>query len=180
VTYGLPGVPELWGLGLILYELFTGQLLQGTQHRKIGTMNPNYLYLDPIVESMTCQSPDDRLSSISLVREMLVANSDPEGSELLQRRFDRDATPTSTRSKKPPLATARYEKKGTALKLDAFVRPHPDMQGTFTFETSVGEVFHGTERQVATRFVETDRRLQDEGFDRMNWSNLSGKRLFNL
>ena len=66
---------DIYALGLILYELFTGQLLQGTQHRRIGTMNPSYLYLDPIVEGMTCQSPDDRLSAISLIREMLVANS---------------------------------------------------------------------------------------------------------
>lgn len=171
---------DIYALGLILYEIFTGQLLQGTQHTKIGTMDPNYLYLDPIVESMTCQSPGDRLAAISLIREMLLANSDVATSELLRKRLDHEAKPTRSVTNKPPLATARYDKKGTALKLDSFVRPHPDMPGTFTFETSVGEIFHGTERQVAARFIETDRRLQDEGFTRMNWANLSGKRLFDI
>jgi serine/threonine protein kinase len=171
---------DIYALGLILYEIFTGQLLQGTQHTKIGAMNHNYLYLDPIVESMTCQSPADRLAAISLVREMLLANSSMVLSDLLRKRFDHEASPTHTRSNKPLLATAQYEKKGTALKINAFVRPHQDILGTYTFDTSVGEVTHGTERQVAGRFVETDRRLQDEGFTRMNWSNLSGKRSFDL
>ena len=171
---------DIYALGLILYEIFSGQLLQGTQHRKIGTINPDYLHLDPIVESMTCQSPGDRLAAISLIREMLLANSAVGMSELLRKRFDHEATPTRSGTNKPPLATAHYDKKGMALRLDSFVRPHPDMLGTFTFETSVGEVSHGTELQVAARFIETDRRLQDEGFTRMNWSNLSGKGIFDL
>jgi hypothetical protein len=54
------------------------------------------------------------------------------------------------------------------------------MQGTFTFESSAGEIFHGTERQVADRFIAADRRLQDEGFTRMNSSNLSGWGLLDL
>jgi hypothetical protein len=130
---------------------------------------------------MTCQSADDRPSSISLVREMLVTNSPPSTSQLLQDRFDHETTlaPVSE-AKKSPLATAMYEVKGTTSKIETYVRPHLKEPGMFTFEISTGEIFHGTEQQTANRFAETDRRLKFEGFERRNFSNLSGKRLFDL
>ena len=161
--------------------MFTGQLLQGTQHKRIGLMKPEYSYLDPIIEGMTCQSADDRASSISLIREMLVANSPPSTSQLLRDRFDHQTTlaPVSG-AKKPPLAVALYEVKGTTSKVETYVRPHLKETGMFTFETSTGEIFHGTEQQTANRFAETDRRLRFEGFERRNVSNLCGKPLFDL
>jgi serine/threonine protein kinase len=172
---------DIYALGLIVYEMFTEHLLQGTQHTRIGSLNPEYSFLDPIVESMTCQSPDDRLPSISLVREMLVANSPAELAQKLKDRFDHETKLiTEPTTKKPPLAVARYEVRGTANRLQTFVRPHPEQDGVFTFETSNGEILHGNERQVADHFAQTDRRLQQEGFTRENWSNLSGKSLFNL
>jgi len=113
---------------------------------------------------------------------MLASDSSIETSGELTKRLGYETTPIRQpdKNRKPPLASAKYEKKGTTLRLDTIVRPHIEMEGVFTFETSAGEIFHGNERQVAGRFFETDRRLQDEGFSRMNYSNLSGGRRFNL
>jgi hypothetical protein len=57
-------------------------------------------------------------------------------------------------------------RKVTPHKLDTFVRRHESEDGTYTFHTSNGEIVHGTEEQVAERFVNTDRRLQKEGYSR--------------
>lgn len=171
---------DIYALGLILYEIFTGQLLQGTQHKKISSIDPRFGFLDFIVESMTCQSPDDRTSSMALVREMLVLNSPPDLSAMLLQRFDIKTTSIKFSPKQPALADARYEKKGTPHKLDTFVRRHESEAGMYTFHTSDGEVFHGTEEQVADRFVAADRRLQQAGYDRGGWGNRGGKPLFNL
>jgi hypothetical protein len=51
--------------------MFTNQLLQGTGHKQIGAVAPEYAYLDKIVDRMVRQSPAERPSSIAEIREAL-------------------------------------------------------------------------------------------------------------
>jgi hypothetical protein len=62
---------DVYALGLILNEMFTGELIQGTRPKLIGSVARGYSYLDDIVDRMVRQSPDER-PSISQVRAALV------------------------------------------------------------------------------------------------------------
>lgn len=58
---------DIFAYGLILNELFTGAVPQGTGYGTIGSVSEEYGYLDRVVERMISQSPDDRYPSLSEV-----------------------------------------------------------------------------------------------------------------
>lgn len=60
---------DIFAYGLMLNELFTGAVPQGTGYRTIGSVSEEYGYLDRVVEKMISQSPSDRYSSL---KEVLV------------------------------------------------------------------------------------------------------------
>jgi len=64
---------DIYALGLILNEMFTREVIQGTGYRTIGSVAPDYAYLDKIVETMVRQSPDERPASIKVVKQQLIA-----------------------------------------------------------------------------------------------------------
>lgn len=64
---------DIYALGLILNEMFTGEVIQGTGHRRIGSVEQELAYLDELVERMVRQSPDERLSSIEEIKRDLIA-----------------------------------------------------------------------------------------------------------
>jgi serine/threonine protein kinase len=64
---------DIYALGLILYEMFTGMLLQGTGHRPIASVAAQYAYVDNVVEGMVRQLPEDRFASIDIVKQRLIA-----------------------------------------------------------------------------------------------------------
>lgn len=67
---------DIYALGLMLNEMFTGQVPHGTDYRKIGEAAAEFAWLDPIVESMLRQDPAKRPSSIdALKREIQFQNS---------------------------------------------------------------------------------------------------------
>ena len=59
---------DIYALGLILYELYMGELIGGTKYKPISQMYPKYNFLDEIVEKMISQNPDDRYSSIDEIQ----------------------------------------------------------------------------------------------------------------
>jgi Sec-independent protein translocase protein TatA len=44
----------------------------GTGHKRVGSVAPDYAYLDPVIEAMIQQSPDNRPPSISKIKEELI------------------------------------------------------------------------------------------------------------
>lgn len=64
---------DIFALGMILNEMFTGILLQGSGYKTIESENPNFAYLDDLVSWMIQQQPDKRPSSIAEVKLQLNA-----------------------------------------------------------------------------------------------------------
>lgn len=63
---------DIFALGLILNELFTGEILQGAGHKKISDISKQFAYLDDIIELMTQQNPVNRPGSIEKIKMELI------------------------------------------------------------------------------------------------------------
>ncbi len=64
---------DIFALGLMLNELFTGTVPQGTNYKTIGSVAPQYSYLDETAAAMIAQSPSERPASIEVVKQQLIA-----------------------------------------------------------------------------------------------------------
>jgi serine/threonine protein kinase len=64
---------DIFALGLILNEMFTGELPHGTGFQEIGTVAPEFGYLDELVESMLRQDANLRPASVRQIKELLIA-----------------------------------------------------------------------------------------------------------
>lgn len=72
---------DIYAYGLILNELFTGAVPQGTNYKRIGDIAPEYAYLDRVIERMIAQDPCDRyvnIDSVLLDIEVLSKAADAE------------------------------------------------------------------------------------------------------
>ncbi len=64
---------DIFALGLILNELFIGEVPQGTAYKTIGSVSPDHAYLDELVERMLSQNPEERPGSIGEIKGELKA-----------------------------------------------------------------------------------------------------------
>jgi serine/threonine protein kinase len=72
----IPGQPvdqtaDIYALGLMLNEMFTGEVMRGSSPTSIGSVAPAYAYLDALVDRMTKQKRSERIQSIATIKSEL-------------------------------------------------------------------------------------------------------------
>jgi serine/threonine protein kinase len=87
---------DIFALGLMLNEMFTNHVPQGEDYPRIGTVAPQFAYLDEIVEKMVQHAREKRPNSIDEIKLTLTAR----GNEFLSRQkldtLRRTVVPSST------------------------------------------------------------------------------------
>jgi serine/threonine protein kinase len=63
---------DIYALGLILNEMFTGEVPYGTGYKTIGSVIQEYEYLDGLVSEMLRQTPSERPASIEAIKAELI------------------------------------------------------------------------------------------------------------
>lgn len=64
---------DIFSLGLILNEMFTGERPEGSGHKTIASVAPEYGYLDELVDLMRRQNSAERPNSIDEIKKTLIA-----------------------------------------------------------------------------------------------------------
>jgi serine/threonine protein kinase len=95
---------DIYALGLVLHEMFTGDVPLGTGHRRIADVAPEFGYLDALIELMRRQNPDERPALIADVKG-LVQRYEYEAVSL-QRLSQIKGTVIDSREIDEPLAQA--------------------------------------------------------------------------
>jgi serine/threonine protein kinase len=62
---------DVYALGLVLNQMFTGEIPLGTQFKKVQAVAPMFSYLDEIVDEMIRQDPAQRPSIADVKRELI-------------------------------------------------------------------------------------------------------------
>jgi serine/threonine protein kinase len=63
---------DVYALGLMLNQMFTGEIPQGTEYKKIESVAPSFLFLDELVEQMIRQDSAQR-PSVEETKKQLIA-----------------------------------------------------------------------------------------------------------
>jgi serine/threonine protein kinase len=59
---------DIYALGLMLHEMFTGDVPLGTGHRRIAEVAPDFGYLDSLIDVMRRQSPNERPTTVADIK----------------------------------------------------------------------------------------------------------------
>lgn len=73
---------DIFALGLILNEMFTGAAPQSSEFQTIASISPAHAYLDDLVSQMTNPDPAERPPSIDEIKKQLIAR----GNEFFSRQ----------------------------------------------------------------------------------------------
>jgi serine/threonine protein kinase len=86
---------DIYSLGLIINELFTGELALGKNHKTISNVSEKYSYLDEVIENMLQQEKADRYQDIESIKTDISARSRKYLSALKISALNNTAVPVS-------------------------------------------------------------------------------------
>jgi serine/threonine protein kinase len=114
---------DIYALGLMLNELFTGSAPHGTDYQLISSASADYAFLDPIVAVMIRQDPAERPQSIAEVKTLIQRHRAEAVSLQRLRELDKVVVPIGEVSdplahQPPKLIGAEYDAGTLRLKLD--------------------------------------------------------------
>ena len=87
---------DIYALGLMLNETFTGSVPQGTNFARIGDINPEFAYLDELVGDMINNAADKRPQDINSGRAQLARLSGIYLDQQKLSNIDRTVIPTTS------------------------------------------------------------------------------------
>lgn len=70
-SQNVDGRADVYAAGLILNEMFTGELVGAAKYTKISDVAPEYAYLDDVFDELYCQNPDDRLYPVNAILDKI-------------------------------------------------------------------------------------------------------------
>ena len=110
---------DIFSLGLILNEMFTSEVAQGSGHKRIADLHPTYAYLDAVVDSMIQQNPQKRPASIEAIKKELISQKNAFVAFQQLDEAKRRVVPTSAEPEFDPIAfiNVDYEQETLKLKL---------------------------------------------------------------
>jgi serine/threonine protein kinase len=87
---------DIYALGLLLNEMFTGQIPLGSGIRSIKDAAPQFAYLDGLVDLMIQQRPEGRPQSVRKVKEQLIGRGNEFVALQTLDRLRREVVPESS------------------------------------------------------------------------------------
>jgi len=93
---------DIFSAGLILNEMFTKEVPQGTGYKLIASVAHQFSYLDPIVDRMIQQDPASRYSSIEEIKKELIARGNAFVALQQFKAKEREVVPSFTVDKVVP------------------------------------------------------------------------------
>jgi serine/threonine protein kinase len=86
---------DIYALGLMLNEFFTGVVPQGTDHKLVAHTAPEWAFLDEVIAKMMRQNPHDRPATIADVKALIQAHRGEFITSQKLKRHDQTVVPVS-------------------------------------------------------------------------------------
>lgn len=85
------GKADVYAAGLILNEMFTGEIPQSMGYKKIADVNPEYAFLDKLFEELYLNDPDARLFPTNKILKEIKVLADYHQNEKAKRQLEQSA-----------------------------------------------------------------------------------------
>jgi serine/threonine protein kinase len=166
---------DIFSLGLILAELFTGVVPHGIGAAKVSDISPSFGYLDDLIEKMRQQDPARRPSSIREIKNELISRQntfiEAQKIDQLRKTVVKDSEATDPLVNDPPtIVDVKFTGSALNIKLSCIVSPkwvqvfqNAPLGGLLGY----GPAHHGFSHDVAS--IQVPERLAQQVLDQFKF-----------